>query len=659
MKFYAQWKVILILVLLLNPYLWGAHQVNINVYADQPTIKISPKLYGLFYEDINFSADGGLYAELIQNRSFEYFALDCREALSDRRSLEYHPLVAWEKVERGGGRCHLKVERTVPLNRNNQNYLAIYIGESGSGVGVRNSGYDGIAIDRGASYDVSLYAARWEGNEPVTVALESEDGKVYGSMTTQNLSSDWKHCQGVIKASQSDDNARLTLTTTGKGKLYLDMVSLFPQKTFKDRKNGLRPDLAQSLADLNPSFLRFPGGCITHGCSLQNAYRWKDTVGDVAQRRPNWNRWGYHQSYGLGFYEYFLLCEDIGAAPLPVLPVGVSCGYNKPYQYVPIDELQEWIDDALDLIEFANGSPDSTWGKVRAEMGHPAPFELEYLCLGNEEHDTPEVRERIPYFVKAIRKAYPKIKIIGTSGLSEHKPLYPLMRELEVYSSDEHYYNAPEWYLENHTRFDGFQRKGPKIFVGEYASRDNTLFNALAEATYLAGMERNADIVDMACYAPLLAHVNYRQWGANLIFFDKRKVFKTPNYYVQQLFSQNRGDVYLKNVIKHGAEKLENSQSSMSRVFLSSTLDEEANELILKLVNPSEQDVRARVQLEGVRKVASQARVIVLSGDKRGRNSMETPEQISPQVTTQAAGRQFECLLPPMSLKILRVGINQ
>lgn len=522
---------------------------EITVHVDQPTVVLPKALYGLFYEDINYAADGGLYAELVQNRSFEYFALDGREKMSDKRSLEHHPLFAWEKVECGGGSCDLKVERSVPLNRNNQNYLAVYIHQAGDGVGVRNLGYDGIRVDEGESYDVSLHAARWGGGkEPAVVALEGDDGKVYGTMTTGPLNVDWQQFEGVIKVNQSDDQARLTVTTTGKGKLYLDMVSLFPQNTFKGRKNGLRPDLVQALVDLNPKFLRFPGGCIAHGCSLENAYRWKDTVGDLAQRRPNWNRWGYHQTYGLGYYEYFLLCEDLGAAPLPVVPVGVSCGYNKPYQVVPSDELQEWIDDALDLVEFANGSVESRWGKVRAEMGHPEPFGLEYICLGNEEHDTPEVRERIPYFVKAIRQAYPEIRLIGTSGLGHHTPLYPLMKELNVHSSDEHYYSHPEWYLQNLDRFDRVERSGPKIFVGEYASRGNTMFNAVAEAAYLTGIERNGDVVDMACYAPLLARYGFTQWGAaNLIWFDHRTVVRTPNYYVQQLFSRNKGDRHLKN----------------------------------------------------------------------------------------------------------------
>jgi alpha-L-arabinofuranosidase len=816
----SQWKRILILTLLMSCCLWGARQADIHVYVDQPTVQLSPRLYGLFYEDINYGADGGLYAELVQNRSFEYFALDGRESLSDKASQGHHAFYAWQKVERGGGACDVRIERTVPLNRNNPNYVALYIEKPGTGVGIANLGYDGIRVDQGETYDVSLHAARLGGRQDMSliVALESKDGQVYGSFTMKSLKEDWQHYVGAIKVQNNDDQARLTVTTTGKGKLYLDMVSLFPRKTFKGRKNGLRPDLAQALADLKPTFFRFPGGCVAHGCSLQNAYRWKDSVGDVAQRRPNWNRWGYHQTYGLGYYEYFLLSEDIGATALPVLPVGVSCGFNRPFQAVPLDELGEWVDDALDLIEFANGPATSTWGKLRTDMGHPEPFNLEYICLGNEEHDTPECRERFPYFVKAIRQAYPHIKIIGTSGLGQGIPLYDLMEDLDVYSSDEHYYNSPQWYIQNQHRFDDFNRAAPKIFVGEYASRGNTLYNAVAEAAYLTGIERNSDLVDMACYAPLFAHVHHTQWrAANLIWFDNRRLMKTPNYYVQQLFSCNKGDVYLKNRVvekttntqgptiqggvgigtwgttmavasatvdgsslsmkdwqirqgdfhwqeglyeqkdvaqtpalslsrtsfkndvvtyqvrakktggdegflvvfgyqdsdnyywwnvggwnnsQHGIERFKAGSKGLLTqkagriqmntwydlkvelhpdqrikcylndqliidyheepvgISVSTTRDEDTHELILKLVNPAEQDVEAAITLNGITGVASSAKVIVLSGDKQAKNSIEQPLHIVPVTRSLNVARQFKYTLPAISVQVIRIGIQ-
>jgi len=328
----------------------------------------------------------------------------------------------------------------------------------------------------------------------------------------------------------------------------MDMISLFPRKTFKGRKNGLRADLVQTLADLKPATFRFPGGCIVHGHGLANAYRWKDTVGDVAARKPNWNLWGYHQTYGLGYFEYFQLCEDIGAEALPILPLGISCGFRPPFQNEDMDKLQPWVDDALDLVEFANGPVDTKWGALRAEMGHPAPFNLKYVGLGNEEHHTKEFERRFPYFVKAIRARYPDIEIVGTSGLGPGIPIYDFMAAQGVELSDEHYYQAPEWFINNQHRFDDFDRSKPKVFVGEYASRGNSLYNAVAEACYLTGIERNADIVHMTAYAPLFARYGFTQWrAANLIWFDHKTVVRTPNYYVQQLFALNKGDRYLRN----------------------------------------------------------------------------------------------------------------
>ena len=521
-----------------------AGATRIRIECGQPTVPLSPHLYGLFFEDINFGADGGLYAELVRNRSFEYHSLE-----RTHRGTGYHPLYAWDKVERNGGRATAQVVNTAPLNDNNRNYLQLRIEQPGA-VGMSNSGYSGVTLDQGAAYDASLYARTedWNGDSAITVTVEDEDGVSCGSVVLQGADATWKKLEGVLTATKATDKGRLVVTTAGQGTLNLDMISLFPQDTFNGRKNGLRKDLAQALKDLNPKFLRFPGGCVAHGWGLDNIYRWKDSVGDVAERKPNWNLWGYHQTYGLGYFEYFLLCKDLGMAPLPVIPVGVSCGF-RGIQYVPIDQLQPHIQDAIDLIEFANGPVSSKWGAVRAEMGHPEPFNLEYICLGNEEHDTPGVRERFPYFVKAIREAHPEIKIIGTSGLGPGLPLYDLMTELDVYSSDEHYYESPDWFIRNQHRFDSFDRSKPKIFVGEYAAHDtgrrNTLFSAVAEAAYLTGVERNADMVDMTCYAPLFGREDNSQWRPDLIYFDNRQVVRTTNYYVQQLFAQNKGDAYV------------------------------------------------------------------------------------------------------------------
>ncbi|MBN2163281.1 MAG: hypothetical protein JW713_10085 [Pontiellaceae bacterium] len=539
-----------------------ASDVEINIDCAKPTLELSPYLYGLFFEDINYAADGGLYAELVQNRSFEFYKIRG----NDRLAQSMHPLFAWEAVERDGAQCSLSVEDSQPLNGNNTHYLKIDVGQSGA-AGVANAGFDGFALNRGDAYDFSVYArnADWSGDARLTVTLETEDGTICGKTTIKGVDATWQKLDGVIKAKKTADAVRLVITAEGQGSLYLDMVSLFPQDTFMGRKNGMRKDLGQALKDLNPKFLRFPGGCIAHGDGLDNIYRWKDTVGDVAERKPNWNRWGYHQTYGLGYYEYFQLCEDIGATPLPVIPVGVSCGFTPPQECVPMDELGPWIQDALDLIEFANGPVSSKWGGLRAEMGHPEPFGLQYVALGNEPHNNALFRDRFPPFVKAIREKYPEIRIAGTSGLGAEIPVYDLMTEQKVFSSDEHYYMSPDWFLNNTDRFDDFDRSKPQIFVGEYAAHDtqreegmrvNTLYSAIAEAAFLTGVERNGDMVDMTCYAPLFGHKLHSQWSPDMIYFDNRNLVKSANYYVQQLFACNKGDAYLSSTVtesKHAA----------------------------------------------------------------------------------------------------------
>ncbi len=531
----------------------GAASADIRVDVDKPTVSLSPYLYGLFYEDINYGADGGLYAELVQNRSFEYHPYEYKPHAASTKDALY----AWEKIERKGARADIAVVDDQPLNANNTKYLEIKIAQSGE-AGVSNSGFWGIPIDAGAKYDFSVFARRsadWDGAATLVISLELPDGTSAGSITLDGIGTQWAKHTGVITALKTADKAKLAVTTTGKGTLALDMISLFPQETWGGRKNGLRKDMVQAIKDLNPKFLRFPGGCIAHGLGIKNMYRWKDSVGPVEERKPNFNLWGYYQTYGLGYYEYFLLCEDLGMTPLPVVPVGVSCGF-RGLEAVPMDQLQPHIQDVLDLIEFSNGPTTSEWGAVRAKMGHPAPFNMEYICLGNEEHNSPEFRERFPLFVEAVRAKHPEIKIIGTSGFGIKPAQYEMMAKLKVHSSDEHYYETPEWFIHNQNRFDTLDRSKPKIFVGEYASRGNRLINALGEAAYLTGVERNGDIVEMASYAPLFARtdIDVRTWRPDLIFFDNRQLMRTPNYYVQQLFGQNKGDVYLSNthVLKDG-----------------------------------------------------------------------------------------------------------
>ena len=521
-------------------------QVSVETDLSQPGKKISTDLIGAFFEDINYGADGGLYAELVQNRSFEYYKV---------KVAEMEPLTAWSLVKKGNAEAEMQIESIKPMNENNTKYLKVSIKNAGDGVAVQNAGFDGIPVLAGQKYRFSVYL-RSEGtfNKSVIVSILSDKGDALGIGTIPSVSSNWKKYAFELVASATCESACLSLATKGVGILCMDMVSLFPENTFKNRENGLRKDLAQAIADLKPRFLRFPGGCVSHGSGNDNAYRWKNTVGDVAERKPNWNLWGYHQTYGLGFYEYFQYCEDIGAKPLPVLPMGISCQFRNR-EIIPMDQMGPWVQDAVDLVEFANGAVTTKWGKIRAEMGHPKPFGLEYICIGNEEDDIPAFRERFPLFENAMKKAYPNIKILGTSGVAAagryFDSLWEFSKENGVYGVDEHYYMGPAWFLNNNHRYDTYDRKGPKVFMGEYASQNDLLANAIAEAAYLTGAERNADIIQFACYAPLLCRENNNQWHPDLIRFDNTKIAKTASYYVQQLYGVNAGDEYLNSSVTY------------------------------------------------------------------------------------------------------------
>lgn len=527
-------------------------QVRIGVSANKPGVKMSQDLIGAFFEDINYGADGGLYAELVQNRSFEYFA---------NGVVNEGPLAHWSLVQGTGTNASYEIENTNPLNGNNRNYLKISINNAGAKIGVTNSGYFGMHIVGKKNYKFSAYLRRNEQYKgSVEIQLLSFGGSTLVKKTIDSLSTDWKKYSFDIPSSVITlDNVSLGLFFSGSGVVYADMVSFFPEETFKNRPNGLRKDLAQAVADMKPKFLRFPGGCISHGFGLDNAYRWKHTIGDVAERKPNWNLWGYHQTYGLGFYEYFLYCEDIGAKPLPVLPIGISCQF-RPREIEPIEKMGPWIQDAVDLIEFANGDTSTTWGRKRAQMGHPQPFNLEYLCLGNEEDDIPEFRTRFIMFQDTLRKYHPEIKILGTSGPfadgAYYNSLWDFSKQQHVDAVDEHYYVDPSWLLANNHRYDNFDRNGPKVFIGEWASRDDRLFNAICEAAYLTGAERNADVVQFTCYAPLF---NYMEaipyhWHPDMILFNNSSVVKTANYYVQQLYGVHAGDEYIPGTVTYEKE---------------------------------------------------------------------------------------------------------
>jgi alpha-L-arabinofuranosidase len=530
-------------------------KATVTVQAGAPGKKIGPDLLGIFFEDINYSADGGLYAELIQNRSFEY---------SDKDRREWNSLTSWELVQRGGGKGTVGVATSQPVHPNNPHYAVLKIEEGGGGVGLMNSGYDGIPVKAGDEYNFSCFARQEAGKSvPLLARLESKTGTVYGQATVATtISAQWQKYSATIQSNTTDVDARLVIQTTGVGTVALDMISLFPKKTFHNRPNGLRADLAQTIADLKPRFMRFPGGCLVHGDGLENMYRWKDTIGPVETRREQPNIWNYHQSVGLGYYEYFQFCEDIGAKPLPVVAAGVCCqnsGARQTRRFgigqkgLPLEEMPAYIQDVLDLIEWANGPVTSTWGAKRAAAGHPKPFGLEYIGVGNEDAITPVFKERFKIIYEAVKAKYPNITVIGTVGPApngrDYDEGWKFAKQLDVPMVDEHYYVQPDWLLQNLNRYDSYDRKGPKVYLGEYATWGSTLFNALTEAAHLAAMERNGDVVHLASYAPLLGKLGRTQWNPDLIYFNNDTVYPTVNYYVQQLYGNNSGDTYLPNTV--------------------------------------------------------------------------------------------------------------
>lgn len=515
-------------------------QSKIAVRPDRVTGQLGD-LYGIFFEDLNHAADGGLYAEMVQNRSFEFCAVD---------NPSYHPLMAWEKIEKKYSRMQWWIQDSHPYSRRNPHYLVCEIFETGMGAGVRNTGFTpGMYLQKGEKYRFSCLAATdGRGELPLRIVLENDEGRNLGQADiVVSNGTVWNHYEAEITAQETTTAGNLSIYIEAVGRLYLDMVSLFPQKTFMQQRNGLRADIATLLADLKPRFMRFPGGCLVHDGSINaedrdSLYRWKNTIGVLEERPARRNNWGYNQTLGLGYYEYFCFCEEIGAKPLPVLPAGYDPHHQRK---VPFDQLDEWIQEALDLISFANDDASAQWGRIRCELGHPEPFGLEYIGIGNEEVGE-GFFERYPYFHKAIKEKYPDIQIIASSGPfaagGEYEKGWNCARRNHADLVDEHYYMAPEWFLANHHRYDSFDEKDPRVFLGEYASWGNTWYNALIEASYMTGMERNSEKVGLACYAPLLCNVNYINWKPDMIWFDNHQAYGTANYYVQKLFINHQGD---------------------------------------------------------------------------------------------------------------------
>ena len=630
----------------------GLKPIKATVTAQpEETKEISDLLMGIFFEDINYSADGGLYAELIQNRDFEY---DPSDREGDKNWNSTH---SW-KLE--GENATFTISTSDPIHPNNPHYAVLKTNQPGAAL--TNTGFDGIALKAGEKYDFSLFARIPEGSKSgkLLVRLVDADGTVQGETTVTVSSRSWKTYKAVLTAKTSADT-RLELRPQSAGEIELDMISLFPQNTFKGRKNGLRPDLAQTHADMHTRFVRFPGGCVAHGDGLKNIYQWKNTIGPLEARKPARNLWGYHQSMGLGYYEYFQFCEDIGAEPLPVLAAGVPCqnsachGDLRGGQQggIPMSEMGAYIQDILDLIEWANGDARKTkWGKIRAESGHPKPFNLKYIGIGNEDLITDVFEERFTMIYLAIKEKYPEMIVVGTVGPfnegTDYVEGWKLADKLGVPMVDEHYYQSPGWFLHNQDFYDKYDRsKKTKVYLGEYAThisgRRANMETALTEALYLAALERNGDVVHMTSYAPLLAKDGRTQWNPDLIYFNNREVRPTTGYYVQKLYGQHAGDHYIPSQVN-----LDNQDSRVKlRVGSSIVRDSKTGDVIVKLVNLLPVSIETDVRLPGMDGIQSSATRTVLAG---------APEATPLPVTdTIEAGTSFKQELPAYSFTVIRL----
>lgn len=629
-------------------------QQTMTVDMSKPVAKIQPAMYGIFFEDINFGADGGLYAELVKNRSFEF----------------PQPFVGWLPF----GDVSIATEN--PCFDRNPHYAKVTYDGRRTRAGLDNEGYRGIGLKAGEEYRFSVYARTPE-NKPMKLSVE------FVNSTNDNLlkkeieitGKEWKKTEVVLKSPFTNAHSRLRIVLLTRGTVDMDHISLFPVKTWKDRKNGLRADLAQALYDLHPGVFRFPGGCIIEGNTLATRYQWKNSVGQVENRPLNENRWNYtfkhkfspdyFQTYGLGFYEFFQLSEDIGAEPLPVVSCGLACQFESK-ELVPLDQLSPYVQDALDLIEFANGPATSKWGKVRADMGHPDPFHLKMIGIGNEQWG--EIYpERLEIFVKAIRAKYPDIKIIGTSGPSasgeKFDYLWPEMKRIGVDLVDEHYYMKPDWFFANAGRYDNYDRKGPKVFAGEYAAHDyaanepNSYLSALSEAAFMTGLERNADVVHLATYAPLFAHIDAWQWRPDLIWFDNLRMMHTPNYYVQQMYGMNKGTDVLS--LTMNGKPVEGQDS----LYATAALDAPTGELIIKTVNNRMTPASIQIQLKGLKKKSKlySGRCTYLQSDNLQTENTLSQEVIAPRMRPVTITRDdaLTVELPPYSFEVYRLQFSK
>lgn len=634
----------------------------LTVHANKPVATIEPTMYGVFFEDINLGADGGIYAELIKNRSFEFSK----------------PLMGWKVAQKPFTEGAVTVQNRQDMQSANPRFVRIKLANVQAGqLSLTNEGFRGMGIKKDVRYNFStLYRTAATGIS-FKISLIDAKGNVLGSTVAVPAATgnDWKKMTASFTSNATEPKAQFSIEIVGNGTIDMDMISLFPSDTWKQRPGGMRADMIQMLADMKPGFLRFPGGCIVEGFDLDQRYQWKKTIGPIEERELIINRWNfefahrptpdYFQTFGLGFFEYFQLAEDIGATALPILNCGMACQFNTA-EVVPMDQLEPYIQDALDLIEFANGDVQTTWGKKRADMGHPAPFNLQFLGVGNENWG-PQYVERLAVFQQAIKAKYPNIKIVASSGTDPDGERFDLLnnalRQMKVDIIDEHYYRRPEWFLQNARRYDTYPRNNVKIFAGEYAAQSdktvsvdnrNNWMTALSEAAFLTGLERNAGVVSMASYAPLFAHVDGWQWTPDLIWVDNLRSLGTTDYQVQKLFSLHKGNTVIPILLNN------ETVAGQDSLYATASIDSANKELVIKLVNVSGDAQVVPLAVEGIKKLNPNARQIVLqSNDLKAMNTFENPLLVSPKESAvKLKGKKLDYEALPYSVNVIRISMQ-
>ncbi len=645
----------LLLPLFFSAIVYG--QTVFKVDAGNIQAEVQQNMWGVFFEDINMGADGGIYAELVKNRSFEF----------------YKPLMGWKREGKAYKEGDILVINRQETQSNNPRFLRVKAnGVAKSDLTLTNEGFRGMGLKKDLTYEFSVWYRQQKPGVQLNLELLDSKGNVIGTgkFTPEKADGNWHKQKTTLVCSATELKGKFRIAFEGSGEIDLDMISLFPTDNWKKRPEGLRADMIQRLADLKPGFIRFPGGCIVEGHDLSTRYQWKKTVGPIEERQLIVNRWNtefahrltpdYYQTFGLGFYEYFLMAEDIGADALPILNCGMACQFNTA-EVVPLDQLDEYVQDALDLVEFANGPITSKWGKVRSDMGHPAPFNLKYLGVGNENWG-PQYVERLKFFQKALKARYPEIKLVYSSGTDPEGERFEYLdkelRALNVDIIDEHFYRSPQWFLDNAKRYDNYDRKGPKIFAGEYAAHNvktatpdnkNNWLTALAEASFLTGVERNADVVHLASYAPLFAHVDGWQWTPDLIWVDNLTTYGTPNYYIQQMFSLNKGSHVIS--IKQDNEVI----AGKDGYYASAVINKKTNEIIIKVSNYANSEREVELDIAGVKKLESRGRNIYITSGMEEVNSIEKPLNVSAKERiAKASGRKIKARLEPYSFHVFK-----